>query len=92
MISAPLPSDTGGERKDLHNASIDEPAAAAGRCGTIHLPTGRTCRAQAHHADSCDFGPASMVPTSTVRSREAHSLHRPAAAVEGSVAAHGTAP
>jgi hypothetical protein len=44
---------------DLHNASIDEPAAAAGRCGMIHLPTGRVCRAPARHASGCDFVPNS---------------------------------
>jgi hypothetical protein len=43
------------ERLDLHNAGIDELAAAAGRCGTIHLPTGRTCRASARHTDGCEF-------------------------------------
>jgi hypothetical protein len=48
----------GTERLDAHNVAIDEPAAAAGRCGTIHLPTGRICRAAARHTDSCDFGPA----------------------------------
>jgi hypothetical protein len=45
----------GEERLDVHNAGIDELAAAAGRCGTIHLPTGRTCRAPARHTGSCDF-------------------------------------
>ncbi len=57
MIPSPPAADTGDKRLDLHNASIDEPAAAAGRCGMIHLPTGRTCREPAHHADGCDFGP-----------------------------------
>jgi hypothetical protein len=42
---------------DLHNASIDEPAAAAGYCGMIHLSTGRICRARARHVDGCDFVP-----------------------------------
>jgi hypothetical protein len=44
---------------DLHNASIDEPAAAAGCCGMIHLPTGRICRARARHAGGCSFVPIS---------------------------------
>ena len=44
-----------GDRLDLHNAGIDQPTAAAGRCGTIHLPTGRICEAPARHADGCDF-------------------------------------
>jgi hypothetical protein len=43
------------ERLDLHNVAIDEPAATAGHCGTIHLPSGRICQAAAHHTDSCDF-------------------------------------
>lgn len=50
---------TRAERLDLHNASIDEAAAAAGRCGTIHLPTGRICGARARHAGSCNFLPVS---------------------------------
>jgi hypothetical protein len=58
VIPAPRSPEIAGERLDLHNASIDEPAAAAGRCGMIHLPTGRTCWARAHHADGCDFAPA----------------------------------
>jgi hypothetical protein len=59
VITFPQLTETGGERLDLHNASIDEPAAAAGRCGMIHLPTGRICRAPARHAGGCDFVPAS---------------------------------
>jgi hypothetical protein len=43
------------ERLDLHNTAIDEPSATAGRCGTIHLPSGRICQAAEHHTDSCDF-------------------------------------
>jgi hypothetical protein len=49
--------DTADERLDVHNASIDEGAAAAGGGGMIHLPTGRICRAEAGHADGCDFVP-----------------------------------
>jgi hypothetical protein len=45
----------GDERLDLHNVSIDGPAAAAGCCGMIHLPSGRICRARARHAGGCDF-------------------------------------
>jgi hypothetical protein len=59
MTSSTMPQDSDIERLDLHNASIDEPTAAAGSCGTIHLPTGRVCRAQAHHGGGCDFGPPS---------------------------------
>jgi hypothetical protein len=46
-----------GERPDVHDVAADEPAAAAGRCGAIHLPTGRICRAAARHVDGRDFGP-----------------------------------
>ena len=59
MIHSAPPPTSDVERLDLHNASIDRPAAAAGNCGTIHLPTGRVCRAQAHHVGGCDFGPPS---------------------------------
>jgi hypothetical protein len=59
VITSPQPTDTGGERIDLHNASIDELAAAAGRCGLVHLPTGRICQAPARHDGSCEFEPAS---------------------------------
>jgi hypothetical protein len=58
VIPTPQLPVVGTERLDLHNIAIDEPAAMAGRCGTIHLPTGRVCRAPARHADGCDFGPA----------------------------------
>jgi hypothetical protein len=55
VIPTPQSSGTGNARWDLQNARIDEVAAAAGRCGAIHLPTGRTCGARARHADSCDL-------------------------------------
>ena len=58
MIHSPRFAITGAERLDLHNASIDEPAAAAGRCGMIHLPSGRICGARARHAGGCTFVPA----------------------------------
>ena len=59
MIPLPRFPNTSDQRLDLHNASIDEPAAAAGRCGMIHLPTGRICQAPARHATGCDFVPIS---------------------------------
>ena len=59
MIPFPQFPGTGRERLDLHNASIDQPTADAGRCGMIHLPTGRICRARAHHASGCTFVPIS---------------------------------
>lgn len=60
MIPTPQSSGTGSVRWDLQNARIDEVAAAAGRCGAIHLPTGRTCGAQARHVESCDLQPRVM--------------------------------
>jgi len=56
MIPVPQPTATGVERLDLHNAGIDEVAAAEGRCGALHLPSGRVCQKQARHADGCEFG------------------------------------
>ena len=55
MIPTPPSSGTSSMRWDLQNARIDEAAAAAGRCGAIHLPTGRTCGAPAGHAGDCDL-------------------------------------
>ena len=55
MIPLPQPTATGVERQDLHNAGIDEVAAADGSCGALHLPSGRVCRKQARHADGCEF-------------------------------------
>ena len=47
------------ERLDVHNASIDEPTAAAGCCGTTDLSTGRICGSPAGHTGGCDFSPTS---------------------------------
>ena len=44
-------------RLDVHNVEVDEDAAVAGLCGTIHLPTGRTCLRPARHLGSCRFQP-----------------------------------
>jgi hypothetical protein len=57
MTPQPHIPGTDDERLDLHNASVDEGAAAAGRCGMVHLPTGRVCGAPAGHASGCDFAP-----------------------------------
>ena len=38
-----VPTAPDDDRQDLHNASVSEEAAAAGGCGQVHLPTGRTC-------------------------------------------------
>jgi hypothetical protein len=54
--SRPLQSAvTAQGRLDLHNASIDASAAAAGQCGMTDLHTGRVCQVPAHHVGGCDF-------------------------------------
>lgn len=63
--SAPRPSDA--ERLDLHNASIDESAAAAGHCGMTDLHTGRVCQERQDHVGSCAFVAPSHGPTPDTR-------------------------
>jgi hypothetical protein len=53
-ISAPPPAEA-GERLDLHNASIEESAAAAGHCAMTDLHTGRVCQEPHHHSGGCAF-------------------------------------
>lgn len=53
-ISAPRPADA-EDRLDLHNSSIEESAAAAGRCGMTDLHTGRVCQEPHHHVGCCAF-------------------------------------
>jgi hypothetical protein len=48
---------TSSVRNDAHNTSVDFALASAGRCGMIHLQTGRVCGRPARHAGSCAFGP-----------------------------------
>jgi hypothetical protein len=43
------------QRIDAHNASVDFLLAASGRCGMIHLATGRVCTLAARHPGSCSF-------------------------------------
>jgi hypothetical protein len=44
-----------GDRLDVHNTNINEAAARAGRCGTVHLPTGRMCQLPALHHGACQL-------------------------------------
>lgn len=44
-----------GERPDLSSLHVREDVAAAGRCGNVHLPTGRTCTLPERHPGSCQF-------------------------------------
>ena len=52
--SVPRPAEA-DERLDLHNASIEASAAAAGHCAMTDLNTGRVCQEPHHHVDSCAF-------------------------------------
>ena len=52
--SVPRPA-TAGQRLDLHNASIEESAAAVGHCGMTDLHTGRVCHEPHHHSGGCAF-------------------------------------
>jgi hypothetical protein len=49
-------------RLDLHNASVNESAAALGHCGMTDLHNGRVCHGPAAHVGGCDFGPAPAHP------------------------------
>ncbi|HEU4667383.1 MAG TPA: hypothetical protein VFS79_06950 [Arthrobacter sp.] len=49
---APHSSDA---RPDLNNANIREDLAERGRCGMVHLPTGRTCLLPLRHHGPCEF-------------------------------------
>ena len=51
---APWPQHT-GERLDLHNVSVEESAAAAGKCGMTDLHTGRVCQQPQAHRGGCAF-------------------------------------
>ena len=42
-------------RLDLHNISINFTAASAGRCGFMHLDTGRVCRLPHRHPGACQL-------------------------------------
>lgn len=43
------------ERLDSHNASVDVYLALSGRCGMMHLPSGRRCPLPIHHSECCTF-------------------------------------
>jgi hypothetical protein len=40
---------------ELHNLQIDQMIAAAHRCGTTHLATGRVCLLPERHSGGCVF-------------------------------------
>lgn len=43
------------ERPDLRSLHVREDVARTGRCGNVHLATGRTCILPERHPGSCDF-------------------------------------
>lgn len=62
-MNAEHPSQAAGEavphpvdaRPDLSNANVREDLAGRGRCGLVHLPTGRTCLLPLRHQGPCEF-------------------------------------
>jgi hypothetical protein len=57
MNSSAQQYDRGYDRRDVHNASVDEQLAKGGGCALVHLATGRTCRLEHGHTGSCHFVP-----------------------------------
>jgi hypothetical protein len=55
MTSSVPPPAGAGERLDLHNASIDQSGAGAGRCAMTDLRTGRVCQEPQRHSGGCAF-------------------------------------
>lgn len=52
-------------RQDVHNVTVDDALASAGRCGMTHLRTGRRCTLPARHAGGCRFTPVPAAATAT---------------------------
>lgn len=44
-----------GMRPDLSNIHVREDLARAGRCGNVHLASGRTCLLPLRHHGPCEF-------------------------------------
>lgn len=52
------PHEHGEHRPDLsstHSTHVQADLAMAGRCGNVHLPTGRICTLPERHHGSCEF-------------------------------------
>ena len=45
------------DRREVHNASVNELIAREGGCAQVHLATGRTCQLEYGHRGSCQFVP-----------------------------------
>jgi hypothetical protein len=43
------------ERPDLRSVHVREDVARSGRCGNVHMATGRTCILPERHHGSCEF-------------------------------------
>lgn len=48
-------AEGGGERLDVHNASVNERIARAGRCAMTNLRTGQVCILPFRHREPCQF-------------------------------------
>ena len=57
MTASAQPYDRPYDRRDVHNASVNEQLARDGGCALVHLATGRTCRLEHGHSGSCQFVP-----------------------------------
>ncbi len=53
--AAPHRHERRDERPDLTSTHVDEDIAMAGRCGNIHVPSGRICTLPERHRGSCHF-------------------------------------
>jgi hypothetical protein len=51
----------------MHNASVDEDAAAQGGCGQVYLPTGKMCTLRHGHDASCEFSSVEEADASLAR-------------------------
>jgi hypothetical protein len=43
------------ERPDIRSVHVREDVARSGRCGNVHMATGRTCILPERHHGSCEF-------------------------------------
>jgi hypothetical protein len=59
------------ERREAHNASVDEALAQEGACAQVHLPTGRVCTLRHDHEGSCRSVAPDQVVASLARNQSA---------------------
>ncbi len=53
--SGPRNEHPSQDRPDASSSHIREDVAMTGRCGNVHLPSGRTCVLPERHQGSCRF-------------------------------------